>query len=271
VAARILVIEDNPANMELMSYLLNAFGHTTLVAHDGKEGLETARRERPDLIVCDIQLPLISGYEVARHLKADDGLKTIPIVAVTAFAMVDDRDKTLAAGFDAYLSKPIAPETFVEQVQGLLRPEQRANVAMPIYPETAAVLPQPRRRRTVLVMDDNPVNLELASSILSTSGYEVQTAATMRDALHLARETVPDLILSDVCMPDGNGYDLISVVKGDFRLRSIPFVFITSTMTVESERRKGLALGAARYLFRPIEPQDLLREIAACLRDAGRD
>jgi two-component system cell cycle response regulator len=73
-----------------------------------------------------------------------------------------------------------------------------------------------------------------------------------------------------VCMADGSGYDFIAAVKADPRLRSIPFVFITATMTVESERRKGLALGATKYLFRPIEPQELLREIEACLAGAGK-
>jgi CheY-like chemotaxis protein len=79
---------------------------------------------------------------------------------------------------------------------------------------------------------------------------------------------MPDLILSDVCMADGNGYDFIAAVKADPRLSPIPFVFVTSTMNTEKERQKGLALGAARFLFRPIEPPELLREIADCLGDA---
>jgi len=109
LTARVLLIEDNAANMELMTYLLQAFGHATLAARDGKEGLEIAQREDPDLIVCDIQLPVMNGYEVARRIKADPALRNIPLVAVTAYAMVDDRRKTLAAGFDGYLTKPIAP------------------------------------------------------------------------------------------------------------------------------------------------------------------
>jgi two-component system, cell cycle response regulator len=270
VAARILVIEDNPANLELMTYLLKAFGYATLVARDGREGLEVAQRERPDLIVCDIQLPSMNGYEVARQLKADAALSGIPLVAVTAFAMVDDRNKTLAAGFDGYLSKPIAPETFVSQVQEYLRPELRAKGHHAVS-DTAAALPKPARRRTVLVTDDRVVNLELASSILGASGYEVLLALTLREALRLARESRPDLILSDVCMSDGSGYDFIQAVKADARLRAIPFVFITATMTTEAERQKGLGLGADKYLFRPIEPQDLLREIEACFAQTRLD
>lgn len=114
---RILIIEDNPANLELMQYLLEAFGYSPVTAIDGAQGLEAARAEPPDLIVCDIQMPVFDGYEVLRQLRADPELADIPILAVTALAMVGDRDKILAAGFNGYISKPIVPESFVEQLK----------------------------------------------------------------------------------------------------------------------------------------------------------
>jgi CheY-like chemotaxis protein len=122
VGARILIIEDNPANLELMTYLLSTFGHTVLAAEDGHQGIEAARREQPDLIICDVHLPDIDGYEVARCLKSDPQLHTTPLIAVTALAMVGDRDRVLAAGFDSYLAKPINPETFVRQMEVFIQP-----------------------------------------------------------------------------------------------------------------------------------------------------
>lgn len=119
--ARILVIEDNPTNLELMSYLLKAFGHEIATATDGGEGLEEVRRTRPELIICDVQLPTVNGLEVAAQLKADPALRTIPLVAVTALAMVGDRDRLLAGGFDGYISKPIDPEHFVSTVESFLQ------------------------------------------------------------------------------------------------------------------------------------------------------
>jgi CheY-like chemotaxis protein len=118
--ARILVIEDNPANLDLMVYLLDAFGHTPLAATDGEVGIALIQNEKPHLIICDIQLPKLSGYEVVQWLKQEPALRDIPILAVTAYAMVGDRDKVLAAGFDGYLTKPIQPETFVPQVESFL-------------------------------------------------------------------------------------------------------------------------------------------------------
>jgi CheY-like chemotaxis protein len=118
--SRILIIEDNAANLELMAYLLTAFGHTTLSAIDGEEGLARALADRPDLVICDILLPKVDGYEVARRLKQDSACRKIPRVAVTALAMVGDRDRAMEAGFDGYLTKPIEPETFVPEIESFL-------------------------------------------------------------------------------------------------------------------------------------------------------
>jgi CheY-like chemotaxis protein len=123
--ARILIIEDNPANMQLMVYLLRAFGHDTVEAVDGESGVTTAQRELPDLILCDLQMPGIDGYEVAQRIKLMPELKDISTVAVTAYAMVGDRDKILASGFEGYVSKPIDPEKFVQQIEVFLPPEKR--------------------------------------------------------------------------------------------------------------------------------------------------
>src|SRR5216684_6037399 len=122
--ARVLVVEDNPASLDLMVYLLKAFGHSPLSARDGLEGIATARREHPDLILCDIQLPGADGIEVCRQLKKDPALKDIPLVAVTAYAMVGDREKLLGEGFNGYLSKPINPQTFMDEMTPYLRADQ---------------------------------------------------------------------------------------------------------------------------------------------------
>lgn len=267
--SRILLVEDNPANLELMSYLLGSFGYLAATATDGRAGLDAARGGAFDLIVCDVHMPVIDGYEVARRLKADPVLKTVPLIAVTALAMVGDRDKVLAAGFDGYIAKPIDPETFVRQVESYLRLEKRKAVAATDSP-AADIWPLAIVRHTILAVDNLPVHLELARGILEPHGYRVLTAEGVADALVLAREHPCDLILSDVCMTGESGYDLIRAVKADPRLRDTPFVFLTSTMTDEKARTAGLALGASRFLFRPIEPDELLAEIEACLRDARK-
>lgn len=115
------MIEDNPQNLYLAKFLLEKAGYEVGEARDGFEGIETARRERPDLILVDIQLPGIDGYEVMRRIKSTPGLDAIPIVAVTSYAMAGDRDKAFAAGCAGYIEKPIAPETFVAQIRRFVR------------------------------------------------------------------------------------------------------------------------------------------------------
>jgi two-component system cell cycle response regulator len=268
--ARILVIEDNADNLDLMSYLLEAFGHTILTAQDGEEGLEMIQQETPDLILCDVHLPGIDGYEVARWLKGHPRLHSIPLIAVTALAMVGDRGRILAAGFEGYLAKPIAPETFVGEVERFLQRVDRAPTLTPQLPTPGipSTSDTPPARGTLLVVDDTTMNLELALSIFEPSGYHVLTASSMREALELARQALPNLILSDVNMMEGLGYQFLAAVKADPQLRTIPFVFITSTFVEADHRAHGLALGAARFITRPIEPQLLLAQVEACLEEA---
>jgi len=123
--ARILLIEDNAQNRYLATFLLEQRGHVVLQAETGPQGLEMAARERPDLILLDIQLPGMDGHAVARALKSDPHLKTIPIVAVTSYAMVGDREKCLAAGAEGYIEKPINPESFVAEIERFLCPTQQ--------------------------------------------------------------------------------------------------------------------------------------------------
>lgn len=264
--ARILVIEDNTANLELMTYLLQAFGHAVVAAADGECGIEAALRERPDLILCDVLLPDVDGYTVARTLKADAALRRVPIVAVTALAMEGDRERGIAAGFDGYIEKPIDPERFVAQTDQFLEAGQRGSQpgARDAPCSTPAAAPRALRAR-LLVVDDSPTNRELIYQTLAPFGYEVQLADSVNAACELLSRSLPDLILSDLHMPGDDGFNFVRRVKGDPRLARIPFVFISSSIWGEGDRERALSLGVTRFLLRPIEPQALINEVSACL------
>ncbi len=121
MAKKVLIVEDNELNMKLFHDLLDAHGYETLQTRDGIEALEIARKNRPDLILMDIQLPEVSGLEVTKWIKEDDNLRSIPVVAVTAFAMKGDEEKIREGGCEAYISKPISVTQFLETVQRFLR------------------------------------------------------------------------------------------------------------------------------------------------------
>ena len=118
--ARILVVEDNALNIKLFCDLLNAHGHETEPVTDSREALEAARAFKPDLVITDIQLPYVTGIELMELLRADDELKDVPIMAVTAYAAAGDDERIRAAGAQAYVSKPISVMRFAETVDQLL-------------------------------------------------------------------------------------------------------------------------------------------------------
>lgn len=117
---RILIVEDNDLNLKLFRDLLGANGYETIETKEGLEAISLARNIRPDLILMDIQLPEISGLDVTKKIKADESIRNIPIIAVTAFAMKDDEEKILRAGCEAYISKPISIQHFLETVRKFL-------------------------------------------------------------------------------------------------------------------------------------------------------
>ena len=117
MSKKVLIVEDNELNMKLFSDLLSAHGYETIQTCDGHKAVELAREHRPDLILMDIQLPEISGLEVTQWLKADEELSSIPVVAVTAFAMKGDEEKIRKGGCEDYISKPITVSKFIETVK----------------------------------------------------------------------------------------------------------------------------------------------------------
>jgi two-component system, cell cycle response regulator DivK len=124
--ATLLIIEDNEQNFYLMRFLLEKNGFTVIGAENGRKGIEMALRHQPQAILLDIQLPEMDGYAVAAELKTHDKMEGVPIIAVTSYAMVGDRERILAAGATGYIEKPINPETFVAEIQNYLSDDSAA-------------------------------------------------------------------------------------------------------------------------------------------------
>ena len=117
----VLVVEDNPANLSLATFLLQSAGHVVLAARDAENGLALARAEQPDLILMDIQLPGMDGLEATAILKSDESTRAIPVIALTALAMKGDEQRILAAGCDGYIAKPLAYKEFLATISARLQ------------------------------------------------------------------------------------------------------------------------------------------------------
>jgi two-component system cell cycle response regulator len=227
-----------------------------------------------DLILCDILLPKMDGYEVARTLRGDPASKRTPLVAVTALAMAGDSEKVLGSGFNGYISKPIDPTAFVPQVEAyLVRTAWKAKPGVPDKTAPAADsranAPQPPHKGKVLVVDNIPVNSELLRATLEPSGYKVHVASSAREGLDLARKGQFDLIVSDLHMPGLDGLELARLVRADGQLATLAFIVISASQMTERERAEALAAGADDCIARPIEPEEILARVEAVLTRRG--
>ena len=273
MGARILVVEDTAYSLQLMTYLLTAYQHVVVEAVTGEQAVELASAKAPDLVVLDLQLPGIDGFETLAALRSIPGRDAVPVIAVTSFAMVGDRDRALAAGFDHYMTKPIDPESFVEeistrlpeQLRGKGRPQPGAESASATEP---AVGPSGRRGAEILVLDDSLINQTLLRSILEPHGYRVRTASTVDQAIAAAEAACPDLVLSDVHIGDHSGVELLSHLRAVPVLTVVPFAFLSATTDWQDP---VLGDGKAPFIRRPIEPSALLDEVRALLRDRRGD
>ena len=117
----VLLVEDNAQNRYLATYLLECGGYEVTCATTGTEAIERVRRRRPDLLLTDIQMPEMDGYELGRRLRADPEFQDLPMIALTSYAMPGDREKVLGMGFNGYIEKPINPETFLAEIRQVLR------------------------------------------------------------------------------------------------------------------------------------------------------
>jgi len=124
--AKILIVEDNPLNRDMLSHRLARSGHTVLMADDGRQGIASALSEAPDLILMDMSLPEIDGWEATRRLKADKLTRRIPVIALTAHAMSSDRQKCMEAGCDDYDTKPVDYQRLTAKIQAALQVGRRA-------------------------------------------------------------------------------------------------------------------------------------------------
>ncbi len=268
MSAALLVIEDNPDNLELMTCLLRAYGYDVESANDGREGIGKALSKDFDLILCDLAMPVMTGFEMIAELRQRQGQQHHRIVAITAYAMVGDREKVLTAGFDGYLTKPIAAETFVQQVEAFLPEDKRSSGVQHFYANSPEAAPnQQPVRGSVLVADDSPVNLELLRSMLEPNGYQTVVVSSVSAAMKEALAHSFDLIMSDLHMPKQDGLEFLRLAKENPATRDVPFIVFTSSLGESTPDAENLAmsLGADKFLRRPIDPSWVLAEVEECL------
>ena len=247
----ILIVEDNARNLKLARDILNHVGYRTLEAENAEDGLALARAQRPDLVLMDVQLPGMDGVEALGRLRTDPLTADIPVVALTAFAMRDDRDRLLAVGFDAYLEKPLNVREFPRPGRCCAQARGRrvADVSEPAM---------------ILVVDDLPQNVRLLEAVLAPRGYAIATAMSGREALERVVSDPIDLVLLDIVMPEMDGYEVCRAIRADASTRFLPVVMITASG--EQEKVAAIEAGADDFIAKPFDQAELLARVGSLLR-----
>ena len=249
---RILIIEDNEHNLYLMTVILQKKGYEVVSAREGREGIALAGQVKPALILLDIQLPIMNGYDVARELRENPALAGVPIVAETSYAMAGDRERILAAGCTGYIEKPFKPDTFAAEIEWYLSHQVKEEAV---------------HMMTVLVADDNKQDQYMLKVLLEGHGYKVTSAPNGVEALKAARENPPDIVFSDIMMPVMDGFALCREWKRDKQLKNIPFVFYTAMYTDPRDEKLALEMGSDRFIVRPIAPEKFIELVKQVLEE----
>jgi len=255
--ATILVIEDNALNLKLVRSLLILGGYQVLEAEDAEKGIELASHHLPDLILMDIQLPGMDGLEATRILKTREETQSIPVVALTAYAMTGDEIKAREAGCSGYITKPLNTRTFLETLKKYLNQYPAANAPVPRGAD--------RRKSRILIVDDDPLNVKLLSAKLPADQFEPLPAFNGEEALHRTIEDNPDLILLDIMMPDMDGYEVSHRLKTNPATEGIPIILVTA-LDGSEDKIRGFEAGADEFLNKPVNDIELLTRINSLLR-----
>ncbi|MDT8991357.1 response regulator [Curvibacter sp. APW13] len=260
-----LVVDDIEAMRKVITHQLRTLGIGKVVsANNGAEALAVLRRQHVDVILSDWNMPVMSGLELLKALRADPELQRIPFVMITAEAERARVQEAIANGVSNLLVKPYTTRSLADRIERARQWESQRSPGRPMATESA--MPEPRvaspapsagQLPTILVVDDTPDYLRLLTDLFKND-YKVRVCDNGQRALEICcSDTPPDLVLLDVVMPGMDGFEVARRMREHPSAETIPVIFITSLNSVDAQMQ-GAALGAVDYVSKPIEP-DLLK------------
>ena len=268
MTARVLVVDDVPANVKLMEARLSAEYFDVLTAHSGPEALKICERAECDIVLLDVMMPDMDGFEVCRKLKSDPTTHHIPIVMVTALDQPADRVRGLEAGADDFLTKPVTDVALISRVRSLARLKMvtdelrlRALTSKEIgieSPEREAVAETGRNGR-ILIVDDRKSSYERLVATLATE-HKVDVENNPNEALFHAAEGNYDLLIVSLGLKDFDGLRLCSQVRSLDRTRNVPILAVADGDN-NTRLVRGLEIGVNDYLMRPVDRNEMLARV----------
>lgn len=274
MSARVLVVDDILPNVKLLEAKLSSEYYDVLTATSGKEALEKVVKDSPDIVLLDVMMPEMDGFEVCRLIKSNPDVAHIPVVMVTALTDSVDRIKGLEAGADDFLSKPLNDTALMARVRSLVRlkmtvdewrvRERTAN-QLGVVEGAANAMSEPVENARILVIEDQSYDAEKFVSALREDNDIVVTVQTGMEALDKIKEADYDLLAVSLNLQNEDGLRLCSHLRSSERTRSVPILMI-ATEDDMARIAQGLEMGAHDYIHRPVDANELLARVRTQVR-----
>ena len=274
MSARILIVDDTPLNVKLLAAKLAHDYYIVSTAENGLEALEKVAQEKPDIILLDVMMPVMDGFETCRRLKADPATAYIPVVIITALTDTADRVRGLEVGADDFLGKPINDLALMARIRSLLRikglmdewrlREETALQLSPILAEALAI-PMDIQKGRILIVDDGPCDGTFIREALAPLSAHIAQVKTIAEAEAALAKDSYDLVFSSLDLKDEDGLTICPRLRTHAATRHVPILLLANPENV-GRIAKGLDLGANDYLLRPFDTQELFARTRTQLR-----
>jgi CheY-like chemotaxis protein/class 3 adenylate cyclase len=244
----VLLADDSPLIHRHTVPILEDDGYEVVSAMDGAEALRKVRELRPDLVITDVEMPKLDGYEVCKTVKENEDTAHIPVLICSTLGEAQDLERGFDCGADDYLVKPVIPEELITRVGQLF----------------LGTMPASRER--ILVVDDSPAQRHYVADCLARQGFEISTAENGRVGLEKAQALMPKLIVSDYEMPEMTGFELVHALKSDPATRNIPVIMLTAR-AAKRDMAQMRAAGASAYLVKPFAQDKCIATVERTLAE----
>ncbi len=266
----VLVVDDEPLNVELLDKRLSASGFKVLKADNGKEALKKAREDAPDVILLDVMMPGMDGFEVAERLNNAPDTSMIPIVMLTSLSGMEDKLKGLDAGAVDFLSKPINNEELTARTRSMVRLKKlqelhKVRTGFEIPQDIDVTRTGEGEKARILIVEDDELAVKNYEKMLGAAGYGTITAKDARKALEVLNREIPDLIILDLLLPDISGQELLARIKATSWIKDVSVLVISCVEDMET-KIKLIDTGADDYLVKPVNSLEMMARVRASLR-----
>jgi sigma-B regulation protein RsbU (phosphoserine phosphatase) len=263
----ILVIDDDQTIRKLISFNLGKIGYNIQEARSAVEGFNHLNTSKIDLVLCDVKMDDMDGFAFCKQVRSHQNYRALPFIFVTGQDSLEDKNKALEAGGDDFISKPFNVDELIIKVKSLVRRSEiyrtygvKQNLQKNFSSEAA----------TILLVDDDISVAKLYQFNLKKADFNCQIASNVEDGFKLAKELHPDLIISDVIMPDIGGFEFRKMILNDQELNSIPFIFLTSKED-EKDILDGYELGVNDYMIKNTGPNILTAKVRALIKSSRNE